>query len=423
MGQRFPGPTGSSQDVTAADPGTNVRGRSPTPGSVCYSRDPSLWQRAGYVSDAWDLAQARYARGAIVAHTEADFYELIRGAVPLLYVACGTVLTTTVVGAVAGSAFGGVGTIPGAAAGFSVGTALLDVLGLAFLAVYIKDRVKDIGAAFYAGASAAWHSCGEPGRIDQAARALADGVGLFYAALLQALLMYVGSALANKTLSAGRRALRGSRLFRSCEKLEAWINRNFRELYEKHLGKPAPGVLPPVSRDPGEWARYVDAIDLKAPPRDKGILWSKIGEQRAGELAAGRGLTSLEMLLKDTGFVEAYRETFGKDWNSTTRDIWRRLSERYARTLQGRVIGFVDDAAVLNSIRQSRVTPFNELVAGEPAIVDAPQITNELMEISRVMETNPNITVVEIRDVAHPDVTIKLMTRPSVLQSRAAPLQ
>jgi hypothetical protein len=282
----------------------------------------------------------------------------------------------------------------------------------------------------------AWKSCGDADGIDRAARQMAEAVGLYYAALLQALLLYLGSALASRTLAASRRALRGSTLFKSCEKLEAWINKNFKELYEKHLGKPAPGVLPPVTRSLDEWSRYIQEMQLKPPPRDKGILWSRIGADRAEALASKKGLTSLEMLLKNNGFLAAYEEVFGKSpgqaTEAVTRAIWQQVSERYARSLQGRVIAFVDDQSLAKAIKDSPVKSLAELAEEQkatpgkpsgPAIVKAPQITNELMEISSVMERNANVSVVDIRDISKPDVTIKMMTREQVLQSKAAPLQ
>jgi hypothetical protein len=421
MGVRYCGSTGGPHDLTAVDSGTNVCGRSPTPGPYCSSRDPSVWQRTGYVLEAWEVAKAQYAADAIIAHTEQDFYDLIRGAVPMLLLACGGVLTTTIIGAGVGSLAGGVGAIPGAAVGFAVGTALLEAFGLAFLAVYLRDRVHDIAAALYSGACTAWKSCGDRESIHAAARSMAEGVGLFYAALLQALLMYLGAALASRTLSASRNALRGSRLFQACEDLEAWITRNFTELYKKHIGKPPPGVLPPITADLADWAKYIEGIKLEPPP-NRGTLWSKIGAAKAEELATQRGLVTLEMLLKDNGFLPAYEEAFPKGtWNDTTKAIWRQTSLKYARGLQGRVIAFVDDPVLAKAIQEAPVKPLKDLAVGEPAIKE-PVIASELMEISDVMERNPNISVVEIRDVSKPDVTIKVMTRAQVLQSKGAPL-
>ncbi len=425
MGQKYPGAMGVSNDFASMDSGTSVLGRSPTPGPVCATQDPNILQRTGYVLKAWDIAKYRYARASIITHTEHDFYEIIQGAVPMLLMACGLVLTTTIIGAGVGGIFGGIGAAPGAAAGFAVGTALLEVLGLAFLIVFLKDRLADIGDALYTGATIAWKSCGDGATIDVAAKRMAESIGLFYAALLQALLLYLGAALTSKTLTASRSALRGSKLFQSCEKLEAWLNKNFAELYKKHIGKPAPGILPPTTRALDDWSVYIRQLELKAPQRDKGILWSKLGDQgeKAAKLASDRGLTSLEMLLKDTGFPAAYEEVFGKLQDGTTRAIWKQLSEKYARSLQGRVIGFVDDQALLKAIRESPVKAIKDLAPGEPAIIKAPQITNELMEISNVMEQNPSISIVEIRDISRPDVTIKTMSRTNVLQSKAAPLQ
>lgn len=426
MGQRIPGSTGGTQDYSAIDPGTNLVNRSPNPGPQCVTQDPNILQRTGYIIQAWEVSKSRFVGPAIIEHTERDFYELVKGAIPMLLAACGLILSTTILGALIGSLAGGIGSLPGAALGFSVGTALLQVLGLAFLFVFLKDRLGDIASALSSGASMAWKSCGSPASIDAAARQMAEGVGLFYAALLQAILLYLGSALASRTLASSRNALRESKLFKSCEKLEAWINRNFAELYQKHIGKPAPGILPPISQSLDEWTAYIQAMKLEPPPANKGMLWSRIGADRAKTEAGKRGLVTLEMQLEKNGFLQAYAEVFGQSvraaTEATTRQIWKMLSEKYASTLRGSVIALVDDASLAKAIRESPVKPIKDLKPGEPAIIKAPQLTNELMEISSVMEKNPNISAVMVRDISNPDVTIKMMTREIVLQSKAAPL-
>jgi hypothetical protein len=415
MGQRVPGPIGGPQDFTAIDVGTNVRSRSPIPVPYCISRDPSVLQRSRYVLDAWQLAENCYIEAAIIAHTEEDFYELTKGIVPMMLIACSTVLTTTIAGAALGSALAGVGAIPGAAAGYAVGTTLLEILGLAFLAVYLKDRAKDIGAALYSGAETAWKSCGERSNIDAAARSMADSVGLFYAALFQALLMYLGAALANRTLLSSRKALRGSMLFRTCERLEVWITRNFAVLYRKHIGKPPPGVMPPITRSEMDWAKFIGAIQLK-PLYNRGVLWSKIGAEKAESLAARRGMTSLEMLLKDNGFMEAFTAVFGGEETAATHQIWKLVSKKYAQSRRGRVIAYVNDAEWAKATRESPSKPIEKLARGESAI-EGPIFNDELMKITEVMNQNSNISIVDIRDVSNPDVTIKTMSRMYVLPS------
>lgn len=417
---QYRGPIGKPYDVLVNDRGTNSLSRSASAGPLCATEDASVMQRSIDVWAAWELAKFRYAVPAIIAHTEEDFYELIQGAVPMVLVACGVVLTTTMTGAGLGAMFGGAGALPGAALGFTVGTTLLEVLGLAFLVVFVKDRLGDIAVAMYSGACLAWDACGERSRIDDAARKMSDGIGLFYAALLQALLMYLGGALANKTLTASRAALRGSKLFQSCNRLEAWITRNFGRLYEKHLGQRPPGILPPVTRNLADWEAYIRAIELKPEP-NKGMLWSKIGEARALAMGEHLKLTCMEKLLNENGFLPAYKEVFGSPGiqNATTEQIWRWMSVKYAQSLRGRVIAIVDDAELAQAIKTASIKPVRDLTPGEMAI-DRPIFLNELMEITTVMEKNPNISVVEIRDALKPEVVIKLMTRQQVLESKAA---
>src|SRR4051794_37274927 len=135
-------------------------------------------RRPLYVADAWDKACSAYIGPAIVKHTTADFYDLIKGALVGLLAAVLVLITTTLVGAGVGAIIGeGVGAIPGAAVGFRVGVFILNWLGIGFLIVYVASHLDQVGNRIGNGIGMAWNSRGSSERIDLAAREIAEGIG------------------------------------------------------------------------------------------------------------------------------------------------------------------------------------------------------------------------------------------------------
>lgn len=137
------------------------------------------------------------------------------------------------------------------------------------------------------------------------------------------------------------------------------------------------------------WSAYVEGLVFKVP-RDKGILWSKVGARSAERLATSKGLTSLEMLLKREGFMELYAKQFGSFENvkaakleHATAEIWRKVSQRFAASLEGKVTAFVDNPELGKAIAKG----------SEPILVD------ELWEIAETVSKNSKITMVEMVDV------------------------
>src|ERR1039457_5357474 len=89
------------------------------------------------------------------------------------------------------------------------------------------------------------------------------------------------------------------------------------------------------------WTRFIEAIEFKVP-RDKGMLWSKLGNSAKAEaMAQQKGLTCLEMELRKNGFFELYENEFGGTKNSVTAEIWKMVSRHYVQSLEGRVTGYV----------------------------------------------------------------------------------
>lgn len=156
------------------------------------------------------------------------------------------------------------------------------------------------------------------------------------------------------------------------------------------------------------WRQYVSGLRFKVP-RDKGMLWSRLGSWRHAErLAKSKGLTSLEMLLQDCGFFELYAKQFGSfeqvkaaGLQGVTEEIWRALSRRYAASLEGKVTAFV------------KAKDFAKAIASkEPMLVD------EIEEIAEVMASNPKISLVEMIDVGSGKSW--LMNRSDVLKAVGA---
>ncbi len=160
------------------------------------------------------------------------------------------------------------------------------------------------------------------------------------------------------------------------------------------LARRATGRMPKIKRpDAGTlragWMPYVRNIRFSVP-RDKGMLWSKLGDWKAAHrLARQRKLVTLEAQLETQGFFPLYESQFGS-WEqvqaakleAVTEEIWRTLSRRYAASLEGKVTALVHQRKLAGS-----------LATKEPFIVD------ELDEIAELMRHNAKVTAVEMIDV------------------------
>jgi hypothetical protein len=122
---------------------------------------------------------------------------------------------------------------------------LLEWLGLGFIAVYIVQKVGVVGRHIYTGAKMAWDDQ-ECGVVDQAAKEMAEGIGEFFAALVQGIFAYAtqrGLAAAIGKVTKSRLGVR------------------FAEWMEKKMS--LGGVLKGVSKPPGT---YTFQADLQGRP-------------------------------------------------------------------------------------------------------------------------------------------------------------
>jgi hypothetical protein len=176
--------------------------------------------------------------------------------------------------------------------------------------------------------------------------------------------------------------------------------------------RPAPGVSPLAAM--GEttragWMAYIGKLKFSVP-NGKAILWSQTGAGQAEAIARGKGLVSLEMLLKEEGFLDLYARQFGTTQSALTADIWRAVSRRYAASLEGKVTAFVHERKLAGELA-SRMEPM--LQPGQKGI--NPVLVDEIEEIAEIMRNNGKITSVEMIDVSSGRTW--LMLREQILKS------
>jgi hypothetical protein len=199
--------------------GTLALQPAPTANPVCLESRwvvVRVYDKGGYIVTAWKYAFEYDTDEAIIRHTSQDFYEILKGLLPFLEQAILLAAATTAAGAGAGAAGGsllfGIGAVPGAVFGAEVGLEaagiILNVLGVGYLLIYIKDHLVEMGDPLMKGTRMAIDSCGLPGELKAAGRLLADGFGVFASLLLQAAAAYV----LHEGFKAGREKLGHSQL-------------------------------------------------------------------------------------------------------------------------------------------------------------------------------------------------------------------
>ena len=286
MPSRVPGTIDTSRNPISVNDGTSVLDRSTPPGTLCATEHPNWLDRLDNVKRALTSAETKVVP-AIQHHTGEEFQTLIQGIVPGLLLALGGLLATTLTGGAIGALFGGVGAGPGALAGFEVGLLLLNYLGIGFLAYYVLERMDEVTTAFGRGIDIAWNSCGDRASIDAAARELAEGVGIFFRLVLQALVIYLLKAASEANVSGALAKLGESRLFKAAPKLQEWLARNYRRLGEE-FGMPE-AVLESAEFVPPNTRTYVyDMLNNPGPLAESNGIPQLIRRQSdEGKLLAG----------------------------------------------------------------------------------------------------------------------------------------
>jgi hypothetical protein len=167
------------------------------------------------------------------------------------------------------------------------------------------------------------------------------------------------------------------------------------------------------------WERLISALRLPTEP-DKGALWSKIGAERAKEIASLRGRTTLEHTEGYTAFEAVFAREFGSQQDAMTAELWEKVSRRFAQGLQGRVEAYTDLGQLYRGVQNAQLAArFSPERLSPEELRLLPQFTAELEEISELMLKNDRISAVTVFDVA-PDGQLHMthrMERGNVLRA------
>ena len=188
---------------------------------------------------------------ALLRATGMELHAIVAGIVPGLAIFLGILCATTVLGAAAGAAIGflagGVGAIPGAVIGAEIGAqvgiALLNYLGLAFLALYIGSALIEAGRIAAQAVQRAWNAADKPAamrdqEIEASARQYAEAIALVFRGVLQGVVAFLvakGTAAAASRVPELVSNLRSSKLG---EGFAMWVERNWKGLIENPLLEP-----------------------------------------------------------------------------------------------------------------------------------------------------------------------------------------
>jgi hypothetical protein len=153
-------------------------------------------------------AAVKYLPEAITRHAGDTAMGLLTGLIDFAIDAAKILAVSTAVGALLGAVFGGgVGAVPGAEIGFEIGLLILDIYGLGMLVEAIVSMAGSFFSELGSFISQVWHANGDPKKVDNAGKTLAEALGIFVSALLVALAAYLmkegGERLA-KTKFAGK---------------------------------------------------------------------------------------------------------------------------------------------------------------------------------------------------------------------------
>ena len=187
---------------------------------------------------------SKYIPVKLLEATGMELHTVVAGIIPGLLMFLGVLCATTVLGGAVGAAIGflagGVGAVPcaaiGAELGLEAGIALLDFLGLAFLAAYIGKSLLDACKVSGHAVQRAWRAPETPStqahEIDAAAREQARAVALVFCGLLQGLVAFL---LAKGTAAAASRVpelVANLRNSKHGAGFASWVEKNWKSLID-----------------------------------------------------------------------------------------------------------------------------------------------------------------------------------------------
>jgi hypothetical protein len=128
-----------------------------------------------------------------------------------------------------------------------------------------------------------------------------------------------------------------------------------------------------------------------------GALWAKLGDDATAMNFAERdGRVTLGKWLEQNGYLEVIEgEAKGRDWEKFGRPFWKRLSLKFAAALEGDVVAYID-----NPVLEKEIAKID--LDGKHGSI----LPDELLEITELMETNPQIRSVTIKDVRGKTLTV-----------------
>jgi hypothetical protein len=211
------------------------------------------------------LLRARHnLAGELLKATGEEFLSVVEGIIPGLLLSVGIVAVTTVVGAAAGALLGALafgagaapGAVAGAAAGAEAGLAILEYLGVAFLAAFVGKSMLEATRISFAAAEVAWHSVEHPPtadvELDRSAHLFARAVAEVFRRVLQgivAFLMKEGIGAAKARMPELVTKLRASRLGEGFAK---WVEAHWERLVRNKKLQPGVQAVPPNGGAPAQ---------------------------------------------------------------------------------------------------------------------------------------------------------------------------
>ncbi len=207
---------------------------------------------------AWDRAWSEgYVSAAITQHVGDEAYELIQGAVVGIAAGIGVLIIGNAAGAAAGAAIGGyfsAGNPAAAAAGAKLGQEIgnglakgvLTLLGVAFVVSYMAEHIGQAGqyaiSAFDMAVNQAAYFGGPAYdlTIDLAARNFAEAVGVIFALVLAAIVLWMTFKIGQNKSSSSVAELSDSKFMSLCPRLMKWLMPRLPELrkqYERTVAK------------------------------------------------------------------------------------------------------------------------------------------------------------------------------------------
>lgn len=216
----------------------------------------------------------KYIGKALAAYGEQAIVEALKGLAMSLVLGAALLAVTTAIGAALGAIatffVGGAGAAPGAAAGFEVGLALLEWLGLAFLVKWAATKIAEVGSAFGTFLSTVWHANGDAKKLDNGAIAFADAIGRLMGAVIEGLIMFGAAKGIGKLFSS----MRGTKAGKTFEQgpTGRWLQERVSNVSGgKNMGIKSPSALlnPNVMNFRGLKDGKVSELLSRVPPSSK----------------------------------------------------------------------------------------------------------------------------------------------------------